>query len=566
MDFKALLQQIAGLYQKLTNKQKIVIATSVAVVVGFLVFLTMFKSKHESYAGYSVLFENISPNDSALIIDQLNKDGVSYKLANEGTILVPTADVYKERIAVATLGIPKESKIGFEIFDKQEFGATDADQRVKYQRAVEGELARTIQSLAPIQKAIVRIAFPKETVFTERQTLPTASVVLELKAGGSLSQKQIFGIKNLVAASVTNLSTENVKIVNQDGIALGEEDGGFDSDMIAQQIRYKREFENNYEQKIINVIAPIVGGESRVVAKVNIDFDFDKKDSQSEVYDPNNVIRSESNIEESRQGRSPNEIQGVPGAVSNIGPVEGLDDSSLQEQYSKSSQQTNYEISRKITNIKGQFATINRVSAAVVVDGKYERKKDENGNDTGEVVFVPLSEAQKASITNLIKQAIGFNASRGDEVTLDSFEFNLGEILSTSQKVNGFMQDYVMPLMPLLKYIFALLLLYILYKKVIVPFMQKMLEDAKDDEDELDLEHLESIDIDDEDTLEKFKAAKRKVEEQLGLTGDFNEDELKYDVLLEKMKAIVQERNEEISILLQDMVKNDSEFNVRKEL
>lgn len=566
MDFKALLQQIAGLYQKLTNKQKIVIATSVVVVVGFLVFLTMFKSKHESYAGYSVLFENISPNDSALIIDQLNKDGVSYKLANEGTILVPTADVYKERIAVATLGIPKESKIGFEIFDKQEFGATDADQRVKYQRAVEGELARTIQSLAPIQKAIVRIAFPKETVFTERQTLPTASVVLELKAGGSLSQKQIFGIKNLVAASVTNLSTENVKIVNQDGIALGEEDGGFDSDMIAQQIRYKREFENNYEQKIINVIAPIVGGESRVVAKVNIDFDFDKKDSQSEVYDPNNVIRSESNIEESRQGRSPNEIQGVPGAVSNIGPVEGLDDSSLQEQYSKSSQQTNYEISRKITNIKGQFATINRVSAAVVVDGKYEQKKDENGNDTGEVVFVPLSEAQKASITNLIKQAIGFNASRGDEVTLDSFEFNLGEILSTSQKVNGFMQDYVMPLMPLLKYIFALLLLYILYKKVIVPFMQKMLEDAKDDEDELDLEHLESIDIDDEDTLEKFKAAKRKVEEQLGLTGDFNEDELKYDVLLEKMKAIVQERNEEISILLQDMVKNDSEFNVRKEL
>lgn len=566
MDFKALLQQIAGLYQKLTNKQKIVIAASVVVVVGFLVFLTMFKSKHESYAGYSVLFENISPNDSALIIDQLNKDGVSYKLANEGTILVPTADVYKERIAVATLGIPKESKIGFEIFDKQEFGATDADQRVKYQRAVEGELARTIQSLAPIQKAIVRIAFPKETVFTERQTLPTASVVLELKAGGSLSQKQIFGIKNLVAASVTNLNIENVKIVNQDGIALGEEDGGFDSDMIAQQIRYKREFENNYEQKIINVIAPIVGGESRVVAKVNIDFDFDKKDSQSEVYDPNNVVRSESNIEENRQGRSPNEIQGVPGAVSNIGPVEGLDDSSLQEQYSKSSQQTNYEISRKITNIKGQFATINRVSAAVVVDGKYERKKDENGNDTGEVVFVPLSEAQKASITNLIKQAIGFNANRGDEVTLDNFEFNLGEILSTSQKVNGFMQDYVMPLMPLLKYIFALFLLYILYKKVIVPFMQKMLEDAKDDEDELNLDHLESIDIDDEDTLEKFKAAKRKVEEQLGLTGDFNEDELKYDVLLEKMKAIVQERNEEISILLQDMVKNDSEFNVRKEL
>jgi len=134
---------------------------------------------------------------------------------------------------------------------------TDAEQRVKFQRALEGELARTIESLSSIQKATVRIAIPKESVFTERQALPTASIVVELKPGVSLNAKQIFGIKNLVAASVTNLSTENVKIVNQDGVALGDEDGEFDSDAIAQQIRYKREFENNYEQKIVNVLAPI---------------------------------------------------------------------------------------------------------------------------------------------------------------------------------------------------------------------------------------------------------------------------------------------------------------------
>ncbi|MDL0088748.1 flagellar basal-body MS-ring/collar protein FliF [Campylobacter gastrosuis] len=565
MDFKALLNQISQLYQKLSLKQKIVIASSIVVVVGFLVFLTMFKSKSDSYAGYSVLFENISPNDTALIIDQLNKDGVSYKLANEGTILVPNADVYKERIAVATLGIPKESKIGFEIFDKQEFGATDAEQRVKYQRALEGELARTIESLAPIAKASVRIALPKESVFTERQSPPTASVVVELKSGGALGQKQIFGIKNLVAASVTNLSLENVKIVSSDGIALGEEGEGFDSDLIAQQIRYKREFENNYEQKIINVLAPIVGGVDKVVAKVNIEFDFDKKDSQSEVYDPNNVVRSESNIEEKRQGRSANDIQGVPGAVSNIGPVEGLDDNKLTEQYNKSSQQTNYEISKKITSVKGQFATINRVSAAVVVDGAYQFKKDESGATTKELEFVPLTDAQKASITNLIKQAIGFNANRGDEVTLDNFEFKVTDHTTTTQKVDGFMQDYVTPFMPIFKYIFAAILLYIFYKKVIVVFMQKMLEDVKEDEEDLG-EQLEDLEVDDEDSLEKFKAAKKKVEEQLGLTGEFNEDELKYDVLLEKMRTIIQERNEEIAILLQDMVKNDSEFNVRKEL
>ena len=565
MDFKALLHQISQIYQKLSLKQKIVAASSVVLVVAFLVFLTLYKSKNENFAGYSVLFENISPSDSALIVDQLNKDGIKYKLANEGTILVPTSDVYKERIAVATLGIPKESKIGFEIFDKQEFGATDAEQRVKFQRALEGELARTIESLSSIQKATVRIAIPKESVFTERQALPTASIVVELKPGVSLNAKQIFGIKNLVAASVTNLSTENVKIVNQDGVALGDEDGEFDSDAIAQQIRYKREFENNYEQKIVNVLAPIVGGADKVVAKVNIDFDFDKKDTKSEVYDPNNVVRSESNIEEKRQGSAPNEVGGVPGAVSNIGPVQGLDDSTLKEQYNKSSQQTNYEISKKVTNVKGQFASINRVSAAVVIDGLYQSKKDSDGKPTGEVEFTPLSKEQRESITNLIKQSIGYNQNRGDEVSLDNFEFKTGKDISASEKMDGFVNNYVVPFMPLLKYIFAALLLYIFYKKVIVPFMQKMLEETKEEEEQVQ-DGLEDIEVDAEDTLEKFKAARKKVEEQLGLSGEFNEDELKYDVLLEKMRAVITERNEEIAMLLQDMVKNDSDFNMRKEI
>jgi len=565
MDFKALLHQISQIYQKLSLKQKIVAGGSIVLVVAFLVFLTLYKNKTENFSGYSVLFENISPSDSALIVDQLNKDGIKYKLANEGTILVPTSDVYKERIAVATLGIPKESKIGFEIFDKQEFGATDAEQRVKFQRALEGELARTIESLSSIQKATVRIAIPKESVFTERQSLPTASIVVELKPGVNLSAKQIFGIKNLVAASVTNLSTENVKIVNQDGVALGDEDGEFDSDAIAQQIRYKREFENNYEQKIVNVLAPIVGGADKVVAKVNIDFDFDKKDTKSEVYDPNNVVRSESNIEEKRQGSAPNEVGGVPGAVSNIGPVQGLDDSTLKEQYNKSSQQTNYEISKKVTNVKGQFASINRVSAAVVIDGLYQSKKDKDGKPTGELEFTPLTKEQRDSITNLIKQSIGYNQSRGDEVSLDNFEFKTGKDVSAGERMDGLLNNYVMPFLPLLKYVFALLLLYFFYKKVIVPFMQKMLEETKEKEEQAQ-DDLEEIEMDAEDTLEKFKAARKKVEEQLGLGGEFNEDELKYDVLLEKMKIIVTERSEEISNLLQDMVKNDSDFNMRKEI
>jgi len=564
MDFKAIFQQIGQIYQNLSLKQRLVAMGSVALVVGFLVFLSIYKSSNVNYDGYSVLFENTSAADSALIIQQLEKDKVKYKILNEGTILVPNADVYRERISVASLGILKDGKVGFEIFDKQEFGATDAEQKVKFQRALEGELARTIESLAPIKKAIVRIAIPKETLFTERATPPSASIVLNLKDGQSLNLKQITGIKNLVAAAVANLKPEQVKIVSEDGAPLGEEDGEYDSDQITQQIKYKRDAEQGLEEKIINVLSPIVGGSDKVVAKVTIDFDFARKDSQSETFDPNSVARSEQNVEEKRQGSKEAEVQGVPGAVSNIGPVEGLQDGKMKELYSKSSSTTNYEISKKVERVKDQFAKINRLSAAVVVDGKYENKKDENGNPTKEVVYVPLDEKQLNRIDALTRQSIGFDQNRGDEVTVSNFEFQRPDGQTPASKVNSFFELYILPFAPLLKYIFVAILLYFFYKKVIVPFMSKMLEDVKEEEPE---PMPDIVELDDsEDTLEKFKAAKKKVEEQLGVGGDFNEDELRYDVMLEKMKLVAQERAEEVAVLLQDMIKNDAEFSNRKDI
>nr|WP_314399122.1 flagellar basal-body MS-ring/collar protein FliF [uncultured Campylobacter sp.] len=564
MDFKAIFQQIGQIYQNLSLKQRLVAMGSVALVVGFLVFLSIYKSSNVNYDGYSVLFENTSAADSALIIQQLEKDKVKYKILNEGTILVPNADVYRERISIASLGILKDGKVGFEIFDKQEFGATDAEQKVKFQRALEGELARTIESLAPIKKAIVRIAIPKETLFTERATPPSASIVLNLKDGQSLNLKQITGIKNLVAAAVANLKPEQVKIVSEDGAPLGEEDGEYDSDQITQQIKYKRDAEQGLEEKIINVLSPIVGGSDKVVAKVTIDFDFARKDSQSETFDPNSVARSEQNVEEKRQGSKEAEVQGVPGAVSNIGPVEGLQDGKMKELYSKSSSTTNYEISKKVERVKDQFAKINRLSAAVVVDGKYENKKDESGNPTKEVVYVPLDEKQLNRIDALIRQSIGFDQNRGDEVTVSNFEFQRPDGQTPASKVNSFFELYILPFAPLLKYIFVAILLYFFYKKVIVPFMSKMLEDVKEEEPE---PMPDIVELDDsEDTLEKFKAAKKKVEEQLGVGGDFNEDELRYDVMLEKMKLVAQERAEEVAVLLQDMIKNDAEFSNRKDI
>lgn len=573
--FKEFFEQVSTVFLNLTKRQKIVVLSSIVAVIAFIVLLILLMrgsgSTQNEFAGYSVLFRNIDPSVSAQVITQLEADGVNYKLADEGTILVPTKDVYKERIAVASITNIQgnNGKVGFELFDNKEFGATEDEQRVKFQRAIQGELSKTIESLEPIERAVVYIAFPKESVFTERQTPPTASVVVKLKANTSLDLGQIDGIKRIVAGSVANLKVENVKIVTQDGIAIGEDTVALQNEQeaakIAAQVRYKHEFESRYENKIIDMIASFTGSKEKVTAKVTMEFDFSQTDSEREIFDPNSVIRSEQNIEEHKVGRDKPDIGGVPGAVSNIGPVQGIEDNKPAEQYDKTVANTNYEISKQIIKTKPQFATIRRITAAVAVDGRYDYVRDENGDATGTVKYFPLDEAEMNSITNLVKQAVGYDPNRGDEVTVSNIEFRPNSIAVPLTKFEAFMESYVNPVLPAAKYVFAFIVLFVLYKKVIMPFMEKMLKDLTPDDDSL-LQDSMNVDDEAEDTLERFKAARKRAEDELGISQDFNEEDLKYDVLLEKMKAIVSEKSEEVANLLQGMVKNDSAFASSKEL
>ena len=573
--FKEFFEQVSAVFLNLTKRQKIVVLSSIVAVIAFIVLLILLMrgsgSTQNEFAGYSVLFRNIDPSVSAQVITQLEADGVNYKLADEGTILVPTKDVYKERIAVASITNIQGNncKVGFELFDNKEFGATEDEQRVKFQRAIQGELSKTIESLEPIERAVVYIAFPKESVFTERQTPPTASVVVKLKANTSLDLGQIDGIKRIVAGSVANLKVENVKIVTQDGIAIGEDTVALKNEQeaakIAAQVRYKHEFESRYENKIIDMIASFTGSKEKVTAKVTMEFDFSQTDSEREIFDPNSVIRSEQNIEEHKVGRDKPDIGGVPGAVSNIGPVQGIEDNKPAEQYDKTVANTNYEISKQIIKTKPQFATIRRITAAVAVDGRYDYVRDENGDATGVVKYFPLDEAEMNSITNLVKQAVGYDPNRGDEVTVSNIEFRPNSIAVPLTKFEAFMESYVNPVLPAAKYVFAFIVLFVLYKKVIMPFMEKMLKDLTPDDDSL-LQDSMNVDDEAEDTLERFKAARKRAEDELGISQDFNEEDLKYDVLLEKMKAIVSEKSEEVANLLQGMVKNDSAFASSKEL
>ena len=554
MNIEALFKQIIYFFNKLNKKQRYIIIGSIVAVIAILALLIVFNTtSSKTKNGYAVLFENLKPKDEALIVQYLDKKNIPYILPENGVIEVPKNLVEKVRLEVAAQGLPKSSTVGFELFDKNSFGATDFEEKIKYIRALEGELERTIDSIDAVEESKVNIAIPKESVFVSQQEPPTASVLIKLKPNMILTPKQIQGIKWLVAAAVPKLKPSNVKIVDQYGNPLGENDELTKAnDLLKTEMIYKKRMEKQLEDNIVSILAPIVGGRNRVVAKVNIDFDFSQVKSKATVYDPNNVVRSEQTIDESRIGMRPKQVGGVPGAVSNIGPVQGLKNSQITDKYTKSETTTNYEISTTIKNVIEPLAKIKRITAAVVVDGHY--KKDKNGK----IKFVPLSKLELANIENLVKNTIGFNPKRGDSVTVTSFPFENvnAENASKTGKIMSAIETYLGPFETLLKYVALAIVLFVFYKKVITPFTQKMLE-VKVEEEKPIKHEIEINEEEIESTYDKIKELKEKVEQQLGISSDVNEEELKYEVLLERITKIVEDNTEQVAKVLENLIKEE---------
>jgi len=556
MDIKELVNQINLLFKRFTTQQKIVVGVALFTVIAFISFLLVYNSNQQQEDdGYRVLFENIAPKDAGLIVQELRKSEIPYKLVDDKTIEVPKEFVYDQRIQLASMGLPRNSKVGFELFDNQEFGSTDFDQKIKFLRALEGELSKTIESLEPVTDATVHIALPKESVFVSKEVLPTASIVLTMQPNMILLPKQVRGIQNLVSASVPKLKGSNVKIIDQNGAPLGEDDElSKEKDLASAQFKYKKEYERNLEKKVVDVLSPFIGSKDRVVARITVDFDFSQLSQKEEVFDPENVTRSEQVNEEKREGFK-EVIGGVPGAVSNVGPIEGLE-KDLKEKMSKSTTTTNYEISKTIKNTKREFAIIERITAAVVVDGRYE---SEEGDDGGlKIKYIALDETEMETITNLVKQAIGYQVERKDEVTVSNFEFNpesqKSKQLSTTEKI----AQIINPILPYIKYIIALIVLFVFYKKVIVPFSKKMLELQLQDDDENE-ELIKIKKEEEEDLANKFNDMKRRVEKELGVNDEMTEDDIKNEVIFDKLKATIEERPEEASVLFTSLIKDEAE-------
>jgi flagellar M-ring protein FliF len=422
----------AGLIQRFnqlsTLKKFLTLIAAAAAVAAIVVGVAWSRDP-----GYKILFANISDKDGGQVVQSLQALNIPYKLEAGGVISVPAEFVHSARLQLASQGLPKGGTVGFELLDNQKFGISQFGEQVNYQRAIEGELARSIESLSAVLSARVHLAMPKQSVFLRDEQKPTASVLLTLYPGRALEGTQVAGIVHLVSSSIPDMPVRNVTIVDQDGNLLSNmpdiADGGNGS-LNRRQLLLVHQQEALFADRIQKILEPIVGTDN-VKAEVTVQMDFSEVEQSSENFKPNSppnaaAIRSEQTAEGTGVGAT--QPSGVPGALSNQPPgtatapvtltnPPGASGAGSAPSSSHKELTRNYEVDKTIEHRKEQVGVIKRVNAAVVVNFKPVQQKD------GGVKSVPLTQQEINQITNLVQEAVGFSKERGDSVKVVNAAF-----------------------------------------------------------------------------------------------------------------------------------------------
>ncbi len=391
---------------------------SIGAILVFLISFFIYLAVQMNSSEYSVLYTDLDLEDAKQIVSKLESSNVKYKLTKNGTeVMVPVEYVNRMRIETADLALAsKGSNVGYEVFDNTDaLGSTNFVQNVNLLRALEGELARTIRSVDNIRSARVHLVMPKREMFSREEQTPTASVVIKTKHG-NLSPQNIQSIQKLVAAAVPKLDVKNVSIVDSNGNLLteySEEQSEVVKNTTNEALRLEQE--RKIAQKVQQLLEKSLGS-GKAQAQVNIEMDFDEVVTNEEIYDPDSqVIRSQATISE--QGTSTQASQPVTVAQNIPNGDEASSTGGVYDTNSKTEETINYEISKIVRNKVKNTGTIKRLTAAVLVDGVYEKDKD------GNIVYRPRSEDEMEQITNLVKSAVGYDANRGDMVEVENLRF-----------------------------------------------------------------------------------------------------------------------------------------------
>jgi flagellar M-ring protein FliF len=380
---------------------------------------------------YDLLFSGVAEKDSAEILDALTKLDVDYKVeTGSGAIMVPADNVRELKLKLAAQGLPRSTSLGYELLDKDNgFGASKNVEQMRFQRALEGEIALTIQTIQNVKSAKVLLAIPVQSVFVRERKKPSASVVVELYQGRTLEKEQIESIIHLVASSVPLMEAGQVTVVDQKGRLLNSKEGGEDMSLSSKQFEYKKNIEEHLRERIENILTPLVGGDG-MRAQISADVDFTVTEKTQEMFNPDlPALRSEQTQEENN---SLSKVQGVPGSLSNQPPPTGTapEVASGQEKQaaaeSGSSNKTatrNYELDKTITHTRLATGALRRLSVAVVVDDKKVVQAD------GKATLAAYSQEDLNQLRDLVKQAVGYDNSRGDQVTVTNVAFRLPDAL-----------------------------------------------------------------------------------------------------------------------------------------
>lgn len=466
---------------KINRKMLLLIVGVIVIAISSITYLWL---KDDNYG---VLFSNLNDKDGGEIISQLDKLNIPYKFSSSGTtILIPQNQIYHTRLRIAQHGLPKGGAIGFELLDKESFGMSQFNEQINYQRALEGELSRTIAIISSVDDARVHLAMPKPSLFVRERKFPSASVALTLLPGRALSQGQIDAIIHLISSSVPELQADKVTIIDQKGNLLTGERYR-DSNVNIAQLEYSERIENLVRERVEKIIIPILG-QQNVKVQVNADIDFSRQESTSEIYDPNSdasnqTIRSKQQIENSQLASS-NIIGGVPGALSNqpvptpSAPIDGELDSKdkddKQKMYHLQSNKTlNFEVNRQVIHSKIPEGRIKRLSVAVLVNYKFisadeiTSANEENSEKEAVEKWVKLDQEELTHIEALARQAMGFSDLRGDSLTVANLKFT--DQIEDENAAMVFLQKHEVfdMLKVAIKYLIYILILWFAWRKVL---------------------------------------------------------------------------------------------------
>ncbi|WP_337023152.1 MULTISPECIES: flagellar basal-body MS-ring/collar protein FliF [unclassified Pantoea] len=462
--------QLKSVLLSLRSSPKIALAIAAAATLSVVIALVMWANQQS----YSILLSNISDEDGGAIVAQLTQLNVPYRIdASSGAIRVPEGQVHEVRMKLAQQGLPKGGAVGFELLDQEKFGISQFSEQVNFQRALEGELSRTIENLGPIQSARVHLAVPKPSLFVREQKAPTASVSVNLINGRTLDEGQIVAITHLISSAVTGLAAENVTLVDQRGNLLTQ--SGMRG-LQTSQLKYTNDIEFDYQQRIQRMLAPLVG-ENNVRAQVTAQIDFTQLEQTQEQYQPNSdpqkmAIRSRQ-ASQAEQGNNSG-TGGVPGALSHQPPTPatapitqplGVSDSKRpagQPFNNRNDETTNFELDRTLTHSKSSIGRIERLSVAVVIN---HLPQGEEGSVSA------MSDEQLARLNTLVQEAIGYQATRGDSINIMHAPFN------------GLVDEPPLPLwqqasfhtllMNLFRYLVVAIIAWIMWRKLVQPSWER---------------------------------------------------------------------------------------------